>query len=137
MERGTGPARKSGPVQLGDALRATIDAVVGARSHTAEAMVVDHPEDGHPLLVVVVERDPIPTDAELRSLYGLTPRETEVARLMVRRLSTREMSDHLGISVHTVRHHCERVRAKVGVHSRNDVRHALTACDPAGDRDAA
>ncbi len=51
----------------------------------------------------------------------LTTREDEVARLLAIRLSNREIASRLGISEHTVRHHVERVLAKLGVDSRRRV----------------
>lgn len=53
--------------------------------------------------------------------YGLTRREVEVAALVVARRTNREIADGLGISVHTVRHHVERILSKLGLHSRRQV----------------
>jgi DNA-binding CsgD family transcriptional regulator len=49
---------------------------------------------------------------------ALTTREQEVAEWVSTGLSTKEIAQRLGISVHTARHHTERVFAKLGVRSR-------------------
>lgn len=65
-------------------------------------------------------------DAErLRDRYGLTVREIEVTRLLLRGESNREISDRLKISEHTARHHTERVLGKLGVRSRAAIPRAV------------
>jgi len=53
--------------------------------------------------------------------FGLTARETQVASLLARRATNREIAEQLALSPHTVRHHVENVFAKLGVHSRRFV----------------
>ena len=48
-------------------------------------------------------------------------REAEVARLLVERLTNAELAGALGISVHTARHHTQRVMQKLGVGSRREL----------------
>jgi DNA-binding CsgD family transcriptional regulator len=50
--------------------------------------------------------------------FGLTAREAQVARLLARRATNREIAEQLDLSRHTVRHHVENIFAKLGVHSR-------------------
>ena len=50
--------------------------------------------------------------------FGLTPREREVLRLLVRRITDREIADELAISPRTVMHHVSRILAKLGVADR-------------------
>jgi DNA-binding CsgD family transcriptional regulator len=73
-------------------------------------------------LAVVVE----PTEARtavplLLSAYGLTTREADVARHVLRGRSTRAIVDELHISAHTVQDHLKAVFDKVGVRSRRDL----------------
>ncbi len=78
--------------------------------------------------VAVRRRDPAPlTERELRDRYGLTPRECEVARLVGEGLTNREIAERLGVSSFTVRNHCERLFAKLGVPCRSRVGAVLRA----------
>jgi DNA-binding CsgD family transcriptional regulator len=61
------------------------------------------------------------TDIELRSRYGLSAREIEVARLVASGLSNQEVAEKLGVSYFTARNHVERVLAKLGVGNRSRV----------------
>ena len=53
--------------------------------------------------------------------FGLTKREEDVALLLARRATNREIAGQLDMSPHTVRHHAESIFAKLGVHSRRAV----------------
>lgn len=53
--------------------------------------------------------------------FGLTKREAQIARLLARRASNREIATQLDVSRHTVRHHVENIFAKLGVHSRRSI----------------
>ena len=52
------------------------------------------------------------TDLELRSRYGLSAREIEVARLVANGLSNAEVAERLGVSYFTARNHVERLLSK-------------------------
>jgi DNA-binding CsgD family transcriptional regulator len=58
--------------------------------------------------------------------FGLTGQEARVAVLLADQRTNREIADCLGVSVHTARHHTERVLAKLHIHSRYDVRRAIS-----------
>jgi DNA-binding NarL/FixJ family response regulator len=59
--------------------------------------------------------------------YGLTPRETEVAALLMQGRSNTAIAAALQISTHTARHHTQRVLTKLGVHSRAEAGAKLRA----------
>ncbi|HUP19001.1 MAG TPA: helix-turn-helix transcriptional regulator, partial [Gemmatimonadota bacterium] len=65
------------------------------------------------------------SDAEIVERYRLTPRETQVARLLAAGRSNAEVASDLAISPHTARRHTERVLAKLAVASRAQVADAL------------
>ncbi len=73
-------------------------------------------------VAVVVEpigaRETVPL---LLSAYGLSAREADVAKLVVRGASTRVIVDTLHISRHTVQDHLKAVFDKTGVHSRREL----------------
>lgn len=57
-------------------------------------------------------------DETLAERYGLTPRQSAVARLLTQGLSNEEVADQLGISRFTARNHTEQVLAKIGAPTR-------------------
>jgi len=61
--------------------------------------------------------------------FGLTRREAQIARLLARRATNREIADELDVSPHTVRHHVERIFAKLGVNSRRSIAQQLVRPD--------
>lgn len=69
---------------------------------------------------------PVLTDEELRSRYTITAQECRVARCLADRMGNAEIAARLGISAHTARRHTEHVLAKLGVHSRANVRDRLS-----------
>jgi DNA-binding CsgD family transcriptional regulator len=60
----------------------------------------------------------LPTGRDLCRRHGLTPREAEIALLLARGASDREVAAALSISHHTVRKHAEHIFAKLGLHTR-------------------
>jgi DNA-binding CsgD family transcriptional regulator len=69
---------------------------------------------------------PQATEQSLAERFGLTPQEARVAMLLAEHRSNRDIADRLGVSVHTARHHTERVLAKLDIHSRYDVRRVIS-----------
>ena len=61
-----------------------------------------------------IDREPPPP----RRHPHLTPRQTEVLRLLEHGRSTRQIADELHLTVETVRNHIRRILATLGVHSR-------------------
>jgi DNA-binding CsgD family transcriptional regulator len=59
--------------------------------------------------------------APIVDAYGLTKREGEITRLVVRGLSTAEVSGELHITPNTVRDHFKAIFDKVGVRSRREL----------------
>lgn len=68
----------------------------------------------------------VPAPDSIRTRYGLTVRELQVASLIMHRLTNAEIARMLGVSPHTSRHHTENVLAKFGVRSREALRRAIT-----------
>lgn len=73
-----------------------------------------------PAVLVALERTApaLPEPRTLIARYGLTAREAEVALLLARGTSNRQIARRLEISPHTVRTHAERIFVKLGIHSR-------------------
>jgi DNA-binding CsgD family transcriptional regulator len=61
-----------------------------------------------------------PGEATLGLALGLTPREAEVAQLLARRLTDREIADMLFISPKTAGNHVGSILAKLGVADRRE-----------------
>ncbi|HKS52836.1 MAG TPA: LuxR C-terminal-related transcriptional regulator [Pseudonocardiaceae bacterium] len=80
-------------------------------------------------IAIVLEPTEVRASAPfMLAVYGLSSREAEVARLVLRGASTCAIADTLHISRHTVQDHLKAVFDKVGVRSRRDlVGHLLGA----------
>ena len=81
--------------------------LVGAGSRRVAVIV----EPAHPARIVPL----------LMSAYGLTEREQEVTRLVLRGDSTIQIAERLVVSPHTVQEHLKRVFEKTAVRSRRDL----------------
>lgn len=71
--------------------------------------------------VVVEPVEPRATVPLVLTASGLSPREAEIARLVLRGSPTRTIADELHISPHTVQDHLKAVFDKLGVRSRRDL----------------
>jgi DNA-binding CsgD family transcriptional regulator len=69
----------------------------------------------------------------LARAHGLTAREAELVRLLIRGLSTSDLAGQLHISEHTVQDHLKSIFDKVGVRSRRELLPALVATRPSAD----
>jgi len=58
-------------------------------------------------------------------LQQLTPRETEVLKLVIRGLQNKRISEELNISVETVKSHRKKIVSKVGLQKVNDLMNIL------------
>ena len=59
-------------------------------------------------------------ESSLATRFGLTRREEQVAQLIAKGKSNQAIARELDISVHTARHHTQRILTKLGVHSRGE-----------------
>ena len=150
-----GPAREFFIGRVGARLREAVETLarvtLGERKHVAEGVPnrVRRIDIGHQRFTVtlvlagndVASQDigamlmlrretsassPAITESALVSRFQLTPQEARVALMLADHRSNREIAARLGVSVHTARHHTERVLAKLEIHSRHDVRRAIS-----------
>lgn len=127
---------------------AAADAPVSARVHAnvldgetwnVRAQPLLQAAHGQPVLVVAVERvSAVGAEIdEVRRRFDLSPRQAEVATLLARRYSDKEIAARLGISRHTARRHVELVMMRLRVHSRAEVGSVLGGLTDDGGRLAA
>src|SRR5690606_10188418 len=88
---------------------------------TLYASRLSGPPGEQSISVVIKTAEPAATVPLLLSAYGLSPREAEVARLVLRGSSTQHISESLHISRHTVQDHLKGVFDRGGVRSRRDL----------------
>ncbi len=91
---------------------------------------------GRPATLVVViapGHDPQANRRALRTQFGLTPREAEVALLLADRRSNREIAEALHIADKTARRHTERILSKLNAPSRRAVAAVVAGVQGAGE----
>ena len=59
----------------------------------------------------------------------LTARKAEILRMLEMGLSNRNIADHLGIAIHTVKNHVHSVFTRLGVSTRAELRHSPVPSD--------
>ena len=107
LERGRERARRSGP------------SVALLTSAAGEHFYIDvFPIERRAELFAVAVRSTGTHIDAFRRRYGLSPREAEVAELVLRGYGNREIANQLDIALTTVKKHLTRVFDKVGVDSR-------------------
>jgi DNA-binding CsgD family transcriptional regulator len=74
-----------------------------------------------PIAVILEEARPSEIAPLIVDAYGLTKREGEITRMVLRGLSTAEVSEELHITANTVRDHFKAIFDKVGVRSRREL----------------
>lgn len=79
-------------------------------------VIVERPLIGHPVLYV--HPDATAIERPLAHIGGLTRRQREVAELIVRGLSAKQIAQTLCVSVATARSHIEHVYRRLGVNNR-------------------
>lgn len=77
------------------------------------------------LLVIDPEDEPEPAATLLRHLYRLTQTEAEVALQVMRGVDLKQISEHLSVSVSTVRTHLQHVYDKTDTHRQAELVHFL------------
>lgn len=77
--------------------------------------------EGGAVTVVVEPVEPRATIPLILSAHGLSPREAEVTRLVLRGQQTRTIADELHIATYTVQDHLKAVFNKLGVRSRPEL----------------
>jgi DNA-binding CsgD family transcriptional regulator len=93
--------------------------------------------NGSPLVIVRLGTPTGPPVAPpfLESRFGLTPRQAEVAALLVRGATAKKISVHLGIRYRTARNHIQSTLSVLGVSSKAEVpARILNASEPIGNR---
>jgi DNA-binding CsgD family transcriptional regulator len=79
------------------------------------------PDTEGQIAVIFEEARPSEIAPLIADAYGLTKREGEITRLVLRGLSTIEVSEELHITANTVRDHFKAIFDKVGVRSRREL----------------
>ncbi len=112
-------ARRAGRAETEEAARARARTRSG-RWLVLHGSLVDGDPEGR--VAVIIEPAHAPEIAPLIAMaYGLTPRERDVARLVIQGLPTAEIAKQLFVSAHTVQDHLKSIFAKIGVRTRREL----------------
>jgi DNA-binding CsgD family transcriptional regulator/PAS domain-containing protein len=82
------------------------------------------------VLIIDPEQEPEPAGALVRSLYGLTMTEADVAVRIARGADLQEISDELSVSIATVRKHLQHVFDKTDTHRQAELLRLLLTLRP-------
>jgi len=69
-------------------------------------------------LIRSLRKRPMPSEGEREYLLALTPREREIAHLLARRLSNKEIATVIGVEPGTVKNHVHNILTKLGLNHR-------------------
>lgn len=112
-------ARRAGRAETEDPARARTRTRSG-RWLVLHGSLVDGDPEGR--VAVIIEPARAPEIAPLVAMaYGLTPRERDVARLVIQGMSTADIAKQLFVSAHTVQDHLKSIFAKIGVRTRREL----------------
>jgi len=101
------------------------DAVTRAGVHNPAVSLLQLDGVPYPVFVVRCGDSALPDERDIRARSRLTPRESQVALLLARGLSDKQIARTLGFKPACASRHGEKVRAKLGVSNRRHVRDAL------------
>ena len=87
----------------------------------AHATRLDSPDGERKIAVIIEPAPPLEAGAIALRAYGLTPRELEVAGLVLQGFSTAEIAAQLVVSELTVQQHLKGVFDKAAVRSRREL----------------
>lgn len=120
------------PMRSSTPLTTSSDISLPSGSYNLRAFVAPSMTD-RPGILVWIEPDALlPPPGRLQSVYGLTPRQAEVALLMAEGLSDRSIAERLAISRHTAHRHAEKVLKKMNLSSRAGVALACVKASRSG-----
>jgi predicted ATPase/DNA-binding CsgD family transcriptional regulator len=112
----------AGDVELGLELAAHLDHVAGARAEFARAAaLLDESVGGYPNPARTRSATPARLDSGDEEVKRLTPREREVAALIARGLTNREIAEALVVALRTASNHVEHILDKLSFHSRSQI----------------
>jgi DNA-binding CsgD family transcriptional regulator len=102
---------------------------IAGAAYVIRSVLLDAGAGGMPRLILVTIDPPtgpgmLPASG-LQAMFGLTPREAEVAGLLAEGHRNHEIAARLSVTEHTARRHTERVLRKLGVRSRSAVAAAI------------
>lgn len=124
---GTGEAMPAAVAAVAGAAAAEQESSARARTKSGGWLVLhgsrflDGTSPTRTVLVILEPAQPARLAPLLMSAYGLTPRERDVAGLVLAGHTTRQCARLLAISEHTVQQHVQTVFAKTGVRSRREL----------------
>lgn len=111
------PPRRKPPIAVGEVL-------FDSKGHGYRVISRDEAPGSDDVRLTALQIVPIEDDSG-HEAEGLTARQRQIARLLANRATNAEIAAALGISVHTARHHSQRVLEKLGITSRSQVRTQL------------